>query len=155
MLKYVAMLNFISKLISTIFFVGYISIAPGTFGSLIAMISIHFLKPDDLELLFFVIFGLILGTSCSHITEKNLGEKDSKKIVIDEFVGYMASLLFLPRTPYNLIIIFVLFRFFDIFKPFPVKLLEKKIHGGLGIMIDDLVAALYTNLSLRFINILI
>lgn len=147
------MIRDLSKLISTLFFIGNIPFAPGTFGSLAALIFVYILKPNDLELLFLVIFGSILGVFCSHITEKHLEERDSKKIVIDEFVGYMASLLFLPQTFYNLIIIFFLFRFFDIFKPFPVRLLERRIHGGLGIMIDDLVAAVYANLLFRITHI--
>lgn len=149
------MIRDLSQLISTLFFIGYIPFAPGTFGSLVALIFVHILKPDDLELLFLVVFGLILGIFCSHTTEKDLEERDSKKIIIDEFIGYMASLLFLPQTFYNLIVIFFLFRFFDIFKPFPIRLLERRIHGGLGIMIDDLVAAIYANLFFRILYIFI
>jgi phosphatidylglycerophosphatase A len=149
------MISFFSKIVSTIFFVGYVPFAPGTIGTLIAFLSVYLLKPNDLEVLFFVIFGLLLGIFCSHITEKNLKEKDSQKIVIDEFIGYMASLIFLPLTNYILLSSFILFRFFDILKPFPIRILEKKIHGGLGIMLDDLVAALYTNLLLRMVIIFI
>jgi phosphatidylglycerophosphatase A len=146
------MLKFLSNLVSTVCFIGYIPFAPGTFGSLAAFLFIYYVKPDDFQLFIYVVIGFFLGTLCSHKTEKESGIKDDKKIVIDEFVGYMASLLFLPQSNFYLIAAFVLFRFFDTLKPFPIKLIEGKIKGGLGIMIDDIVAAIPANMILQIIN---
>ncbi|MBI3592707.1 MAG: phosphatidylglycerophosphatase A, partial [Nitrospirae bacterium] len=84
-----------------------------------------------------------------HAVEKNTGIKDSKHIVIDEFVGYLASVAFLPLTAGYIVAAFFLFRFFDILKPPPIRNVEKKFHGGLGIMLDDLLAGIFTNIILQ------
>lgn len=80
--------------------------------------------------------------------EKFLG-KDSRHIVIDEFCGYLLAVLFVPRNTGYLIAAFVLFRIFDIIKPPPLKNIEEKTSGGIGIMLDDVMAALYTNLCVQ------
>jgi phosphatidylglycerophosphatase A len=74
---------------------------------------------------------------------------DPNFIVIDEFGGYMVSLLFLPLTWDNLIAAFILFRIFDIIKPPPIKTIEIRLKGGLGIMADDVMAGVYTNILLQ------
>lgn len=148
------MLKFLSNLVSTICFIGYIPFASGTLGSLAAFLLIYYVKPDDFQLFIYIVIGFFLGTLCSHKTEKESGIKDDKRIVIDEFVGYMASILILPQSNFYLISAFVLFRFFDTLKPFPIKLVERKIKGGLGIMIDDIIAAIPTNIILQIINLL-
>lgn len=147
--------KYLSKMLSTLFFIGYIPVAPGTFGTLSAFILVYFLRPDNLQLLMLVISGFFIGTLSSHIFEKDSGLKDNKAIIIDEFIGYLASLLFLPQTLFYLVAAFVLFRFFDILKPFPIKLVEKKISGGLGVMIDDIIAAAIVNTILQVIDILL
>ena len=82
--------------------------------------------------------------------ERLSGSKDTRVIVIDEFTGMLLSLYLLPARIGYISSAFLLFRFFDIVKPAPIKRLEK-LHGGLGIMLDDLMAAVYTNLVLQFI----
>jgi|GEM_PF-117705 len=81
-------------------------------------------------------------------------KKDPSCIVIDEFAGYMASLLFLPLSWGYIIAAFVLFRFFDILKPPPLRRLEDVFNGGFGIMADDIGAAVYTNLVLQLWRLL-
>ncbi len=141
--------QFPSKMIATVFFIGYIPFAPGTIGSLAALSFVWFLKPHDALLLLVLIAGFISGVLSSHTVEKNTGIKDSKHIVIDEFVGYLASIIFLPITIGYIIAAFLLFRVFDILKPPPIRNVEKMFNGGLGIMLDDLLAGIFTNILLQ------
>lgn len=90
----------------------------------------------------------LIGTYASSRAEKLIGRKDPGCIVIDEFCGYLVSMALLPVTTFNLIAAFVLFRFFDILKPQPIRALQK-IGGGTGVMADDIVAGLAANLILQ------
>lgn len=138
-----------SKIIATVFFVGYVPFAPGTFGSLTALLFVWLLKPGPTAMAATIVAVFITGVLSSHIAEKGLGEKDSRHIVIDEFAGYLAAMAFLPLTPGYMFSAFILFRFFDIVKPSPIRELEKAISGGLGIMLDDMLAGLFTNIILQ------
>lgn len=80
--------------------------------------------------------------------EKLLG-KDSGNIVIDEVCGYAVSVLFVPKTGGYLIAAFILFRLFDILKPPPIRKIEQEVPGGIGIMLDDLLAGIYANICLQ------
>ncbi|HAK87801.1 MAG TPA: phosphatidylglycerophosphatase A [Nitrospiraceae bacterium] len=139
----------LSKVIATVFFIGYIPFAPGTFGSLAALAFVWILKPDVLPLLAILTLVFIAGVLSSHAVEKDTGIKDGKYIVIDEFAGYLASVAFLPLTVGYIISAFLVFRFFDILKPPPIRNIEKTFHGGLGIMLDDLSAGIFTNILLQ------
>ena len=90
----------------------------------------------------------LLGLLTSHNAERLMG-RDSRHIVIDEFCGYLMSVLFIPKSIIYLLAAFVLFRFFDILKPPPIKKVEKSISGGAGIMLDDLIAAFYANVCIQ------
>jgi phosphatidylglycerophosphatase A len=147
MIEYYSM-NSISRAIATLFFVGYIPLAPGTCGTLAGMLFVWILKPSLLWQAGILAGVCILGVITAGITEKSLGEKDSKHIVIDEFAGYLCSVIFLPLTPLYMIAAFLLFRFFDIIKPPPVCMFEK-IGGGAGIMLDDVAAGIITNVILQ------
>ena len=138
-----------SKIIATVFFIGYVPFAPGTLGSLAALVFVWFLKPGPPALTATLIAVFITGIISSHFAEKTIGEKDSKHIVIDEFAGYLASMAFLPLTPGYLVSAFVLFRFFDIIKPPPIRNLERAVGGGTGIMLDDMLAGLFSNILLQ------
>lgn len=137
--------------------VGYMPLAPGTWGSLVGILvyfgvyyATTIAKTPTLlvavELLVIVVVTLF-GIWAASKTEKLLGRKDPGKVVVDEVAGQMISLLpisiFLV-SPLNgwVIVSFILFRFFDIVKPYPARRLEG-LHGGLGIMADDLVAGVY------------
>ena len=141
-------INKLSTYFSTIGFVGYIPYAPGTFGSAVGFLLLLLLKPDDPTLLYLLTLLFIPGLFASHKSEKSLG-KDSKHIVIDELCGYILTVLFIPKTAPYLAAAFVLFRFFDILKPPPIKKIEKQLSGGAGIMFDDLLAAVYANLCIQ------
>jgi len=141
--------SILSRLISTLGFIGYLPFAPGTFGTLAAGIFIIFLKPSWQLHIVLTIFFITIGIVSSGEAEKLFKQKDPKNIVIDEFAGYMISLLFLPMKWEYIISGFILFRFFDIIKLPPLKRLEYSLKGGLGIMADDIVAGIYTNLVLQ------
>jgi len=142
------------KHIATLGFIGYIPFAPGTLGTLAAVIFMLVLKPPLYLHIALTLLAIIIGIISSGKAEKLFGEKDSRLIVIDEFAGYAASLLFLPLSLGYMTAAFVLFRLFDIFKPPPLKKIELFFNGGFGIMADDIGAAVYTNLVLQLWKIL-
>jgi phosphatidylglycerophosphatase A len=142
------MLNYIYHIIATVGFSGYFRFAPGTVGTGVAGLVIFLLRPSDLTLLLVIPLLFIIGVLASHSTEKILG-KDSGHIVIDEFCGYFISVLFVPKSIGYLIAAFFIFRLFDIVKPPPVRNAENYFSGGFGIMFDDVLAAIYTNLCLQ------
>ncbi|MGD0282235.1 MAG: phosphatidylglycerophosphatase A [Dissulfurispiraceae bacterium] len=137
-----------SKIIASVFFIGYIPFASGTFGSLAALIFMWLLKPDMVLHGVLVVGAFALGTVVSHIAEGIFG-KDSGRIVIDEFTGFMISVFLLPLTAGYLTAAFFLFRFFDILKPPPIRNIERAVRGGLGVMMDDVAAGLMTNLLIQ------
>jgi len=141
--------NAILKNIATLGFIGYIPVAPGTFGSLAAFIFFFLLKPSIFSRVMILILMIPIGIMASTRAESLLNEKDSRHIVIDEFCGYLFSALFIPLSFWYALSAFFLFRFFDILKPFPIKKVESSLKGGKGIMGDDIMAAVYTNIVLQ------
>ncbi len=146
----------LSILISTLLGVGYFPKAPGTAGTVVAA-CIYWLLPISWLVefptnLIFVIVVLILGLISVFFVskaEEKLGH-DSGKIVIDEFLGYMIAVAFLPKSFIVLILSFILFRIFDIIKPEPVNMLQK-LPKGWGVLADDLMAGIYTNAAIRIV----
>lgn len=119
--------------------------APGTMGTLVA-IPFTFLLKGLGDVGFWLVLALlfVLGIKvCGHVSEK-LGVHDHGGIVWDEMVGYWLAVAFVPLQWQWMLAAFLLFRFFDIFKPWPIRQIDKKISGGFGIMVDDVVAALFT-----------
>jgi len=141
--------QFMSKIIATVFFIGYIPFAPGTFGSLAGLAFIWTFKPNAFWQVIILVSGFIIGALSSSMAEKDFKEKDNKRIVIDEFVGYIASVMFLPFTAGYLAAAFFLSRFLDILKPLPIRNVERMFSGGIGVMIDDLLAGIFTNIILQ------
>lgn len=124
--------------------------APGTFGTLAALPLCWFLM--DLSLLPYLavlLMGFVIGVWLCGKTAKHLGVHDHSGIVWDEFVGIWITMLLVPKTWLALLIGFVLFRFFDVIKPWPIRVLDKKVHGGFGIMIDDAIAGVFACLCLH------
>ena len=131
---------------------GAVPFAPGTFGTL-AAVPLYLLM-NMLPLgyyLILVIAALALGIWLCEQTSRDLGVHDHGGIVWDEFVGMWITLIYVPINPSFIIIAFVLFRFFDILKPWPIKWLDKKVHGGFGIMIDDVLAGMFAAICLQLI----
>lgn len=93
--------------------------------------------------------GCAIGLASA--AEKIIQQKDPGQIVIDEIAGFLVVFVGLPFNVYSAVLGFILFRGFDIFKPFPIRLLERKVSGGSGIVIDDVIAGLYAHLILRLV----
>ncbi|MHB8882649.1 MAG: phosphatidylglycerophosphatase A family protein [Thermodesulfovibrionales bacterium] len=124
---------------------GYFPAAPGTWGSAAGVLMVVLLPHDSLLLFFVVLTVVVFGAVASAAAERVTGEKDSGHIIIDEVAGMMVSTVFLPHTAAYLIAAFLLFRFFDILKPFPIRSLESSLKGGVGVMADDIAAGVMTN----------
>ncbi|MBW2501383.1 MAG: phosphatidylglycerophosphatase A [Deltaproteobacteria bacterium] len=140
-------------LIATGCYSGYLPKAPGTWGSLAGLLLFLLLQPLDLlPYLTVVLVLFIAGTLAAGEAEKILDNRDPGVVVIDEIVGMLITMSGVPLTPLTLLLGFILFRFFDIAKPFPVNFFDQRFHGGLGIMLDDMVEGLY---SLAVLQILV
>jgi len=139
------------RLTSTFFFVGYLPLIPGTFGSL-AGIALFYLVKDNILAFSLLALGLIiLGFLVCGKAEQLIGKKDPKCVVIDEVAGQLLALMCLPYYDTRIIIVgFILFRLFDTLKVFPAGRIQY-LKGSLGIMSDDLIAALYTNIILQVV----
>lgn len=139
------------KLIASIFYIGYIPVAPGSIGSLAALFVYYLVKPGPQLAAGCILISLVLGLLTAGKAARLLEAEDAAKIVIDEFTGMLLSLYLLPpRISYG-IAAFFLFRFFDIVKPKPIAQLQR-LKGSLGIMADDLMAGLFTNLILQVVS---
>ena len=138
--------------IATGCFVGYLPIAPGTWGSALA-IPIHFLLIRLSAEHYFTALGIIFVISVvtAGSAEKILDRKDPGAIVIDEILGMLITLIGAPNHILIWILGFLIFRFFDIVKPFPIRLIDRRINGGLGIVMDDVLAGVYSLIILQII----
>ena len=143
----------ISEWIATCFKVGYLPLAPGTWGSIFAIL-VWWVLLKDLDLLIFgivIILFFFIGIIVSNIIIDQNGDNDPSHIIIDELVGQWLSLWMLPDGSFYIIILFILFRFFDIIKPWPIRFIEQ-LPKGLGVMCDDLTAGLITLILIQIIN---
>ena len=138
------------KTISSFFYIGYLPFIPGTFGSL-AGLALFYLSKNNIQThLLLVFIFIILGFLVTGKAERLLNIRDARCIVIDEVSGMLLSLIFIPYDIRLVIIAFFLFRILDAFKPYPAGSLEK-LKGSIGIMGDDIVAGLYTNIILQVV----
>jgi phosphatidylglycerophosphatase A len=136
--------------------IGYIPIAPATVASAVLALLFYFLGVPSYTA-FVIILPLLffLGVYISNLAEEEWGS-DSGRIVIDECAGFLVSIAFISsfygeNVAGNLILAFFLFRFFDIVKPFPIDR-SQSLPGGWGVMTDDLLAGIYTNIMIRIFN---
>lgn len=133
-------------------FIGNISFAPGTLGSILGLPLCFFFSKMDLAVAAAATVILIFAAVwIAHEAEKFLQQKDPNTIVIDEIAGLVVTLLGLPFNLFCVAAGFLIFRLLDIFKPFPIRLLENRLSGGTGIVMDDVAAGLASNLILRII----
>jgi len=131
-------------LLATGFYSGYSKYAPGTVGTLVALLILALSMWLSLFGKFFIFILLfVLGIIASEYYESYNEKKDPKEVVIDEIAAYYFILIFIDLTFVNIILTFLLFRFFDITKIYPANVAES-VGGGTGIMLDDMVAALYS-----------
>ena len=131
---------------------GLAPFAPGTFGSLVALPIILLLQFHPLwSYLVVTTLAVSCGVIICQRVADDLGVHDHPAIVWDEIAGMLITFIALPLTPLTLLLGFVLFRFFDIVKPFPIRLIDKKVDGGLGIMLDDVIAGIFASMALRLL----
>ena len=133
----------ISEIIGTVFYVGRSPVAPGTMGSLVALLVWYILKPSIIDPLFLLITGgvFFIGIAVSTVLIDTWNEKDPKEIVIDEWVGMWISLYLVPHTILWGLVAFFFFRVFDILKPGPVQVMDD-MDDAIGVMMDDVVAGI-------------
>ncbi len=127
--------------------------APGTAGTLFAVLL--YIPLATLPLWAYVtvlVVGSLVGIVLCEKTSNKLGGHDHPAIVWDEFLGYWLTMLFAPTGWLWIVIGFVLFRLFDIWKPWPISVIDHKVKGGFGIMLDDLVAGVYALVALQLIH---
>jgi len=153
-----------TKLFVSIFYVGYIKFASGTWGSLAAILILYpcikfaLLSFEALIIVFIILF--FISNLCINFFSNFTNTKDSKHIVIDELLGIFIILIFYDFIfIYNdfitLILIFFLFRLFDIIKIFPANYIDKNLKNGYGVIMDDIVAGIYTIFTLMILNVFI
>ncbi|MCX7562804.1 phosphatidylglycerophosphatase A [Xanthomonadaceae bacterium XH05] len=136
--------------IATGFGSGLAPVAPGTFGSLAALIPWLALRELPLPYYALALIGaFVVGAWACQWTIRRLGVEDPGLVVWDEFVGLWIALAMLPDRWYFVAAGFALFRFFDIVKPWPVRWADRKIKGGLGTMLDDVLAGVYALLCVQ------
>ncbi len=128
--------------------VGYAPFAPGTFGSAAGLLVWALLPPSAPLHLGVTAIVFALGVWAAAVTERHYRTTDPGVVVIDEVLGMLVTLLFNPVTWGGAILGFLLFRLFDVLKPYPANRLER-LHGGLGVMADDAMAGVYANMVLR------
>jgi phosphatidylglycerophosphatase A len=137
--------------ISSCFGVGLIPVAPGTFGTLATIpLAIGLGRLDPLVRGCFLALFILLAVWTSGAGAKVLRRDDPSEVVIDEMAGFLVTLFLVPISVASLCFGFFLFRLFDILKPYPIRRSEK-MEGGIGIVLDDLLAGVYANLCLRLI----
>ena len=121
----------------------------GLAGTALALLLVPLLPEGPFTFALFVLAFLPVSVWIAGRAEESYGVHDDPRIVIDEIIGYWAAILFLDRTPFNLLAAFVIFRALDTLKPWPIKKLEISLGGGFGIIMDDVLAGAEANLLTR------
>jgi phosphatidylglycerophosphatase A len=139
-----------SLAIATVFGIGYVPVAPGTFGSA-AGLALWMLLPASVAVQGATIVALfVMGSIAGNVAERHFGRTDPRYVVIDEVMGMLITLFLIPVGVRGAFLGFLIFRAADVIKPYPANRLER-LHGGVGVMADDAMAAIYANLALRAI----
>jgi phosphatidylglycerophosphatase A len=140
-------------------YTGLVPVAPGTAGSVVGLAAAWAVLgwARAHYWMFAAVFAAVFAAGCwiAGRAEAILGKHDSSHIVLDEVMGMIATMFLNPLDRLHLLLGFVLFRGFDIVKVFPANLIDRKVRGGAGVMLDDLAAAVYANIALRFVAHLI
>ena len=146
------LLDKLALILSSCFGFGLIPVAQGTFGTLAGIpLAIALAHVGPMAAAYLLFFFVLLAIWTSDRSARALEKDDPAEVVIDETAGLLLTLFLLPATGFNLCLGFILFRLFDILKPYPIRRLEK-VEGGAGIVLDDLLAGVYGNLCLRLIG---
>ncbi len=139
-------------LIATFFNIGRISKAPGTVATA-ATIPLWWALSQTGPIIYMIVVLLLvpLGIAAAQAYDSQATEHDAKEIVIDEVVGFLITMVWLPVTWQSLVLGFIIFRFLDIVKPPPIRQLDQRVKGGFGVMIDDIAAGVIGSLILQVI----
>ena len=155
-------MNKIISIFNTLFGIGYSPVAPGTVGSIFSIVILYFLIKFVSYSFLVIIFLIIFFTSLKLIEKYSnlLKSHDSSTIVIDEFLGIFLIILFYDYLKFTndftmFLLILILFRFFDILKIFPINWVDKNIKNSFGVVLDDLLAGVYSIIVLYSINVFI
>ena len=140
-------------LVASVLGVGYIPVAPGTFGSAAGLLLWFVLPASPLVQAGVILLLFVVGSWSGTVAECHFGRTDPGQVVIDEVVGVLITLFMNPVGWRGAVLGFLLFRVADIVKPYPANRLER-LHGGVGVMADDAMAAVYANLALRLLLVL-
>lgn len=133
--------------------VGYVPLMPGTAGSLIGILVFLLIHRMVIPVYFITVIAFVfLSIWVSGRAETIYGKRDDKRIVIDEIVGMLVGLFTMPINFKILLAGFLLFRFFDITKIFPANVVQSKLNGGFAVVLDDIVAGIYTIICLHFVR---
>lgn len=133
-------------------YAGYCPVAPGTAGALVGLLFCFLFSSYSLPIYFLTTAALFfLGAWCAERAEVLFGQKDSPKIVIDEIIGYLVTMMLVPFSPGSAALGFFFFRLFDILKPPPAREIDRRMKGGFAVVLDDAVAGLYSNFALRLL----
>jgi phosphatidylglycerophosphatase A len=143
-------MRFVALALATSAGVGYVPFAPGTFGSLAGLLLWWFVPATVPVQLTLILVIFVVGSWSGSVAERHFGSTDPGPVVIDEVLGMLVTLFMNPVGWMGAILGFLLFRLSDIVKPYPANKLEE-LHGGVGVMADDVMAAIYANLALRAI----
>lgn len=141
--------EFLIEQAATVFGSGKIKKAPGTWGSLASLPILIVLSL--LGAWPYMLLTVVFTVVAVYVAGEYGKGQDLKEIVIDEFVGLMVALFLVPLNVPSLLVVFLLFRFFDILKPFPISHLDRNVKGGFGVVLDDLVAGLFANAVFHFV----
>jgi phosphatidylglycerophosphatase A len=148
-------MNFFVLLFATGFGVGFSPVVPGTMGTLVAIpiyYSVSSISSPLYELTLVAFF--FFSSWISHQAEGYWGSKDDRRIVIDEIMGFLVTMLWVPKALFSIVAGFIFFRFFDILKPFPIRRLEQ-VKSGYGVVLDDVMAGIYANIVVHLLNLMV
>ena len=152
-----ALLSHPAGWVATALGAGLTPVAPGTAGSLVALLPWWFLL-RDLPIgwyLAVLVAGFLLGVWACSVSDRRLGSHDQGALVWDEVIGMWITLLAAPASWWWVPVGFGLFRLFDIWKPWPVRLADRRVHGGFGVMLDDVLAGVYALIALQLMAMLL
>ena len=145
-------LNKVGTFVATGGYAGFFPVAPGTVGALVGLLLFYLFSNFSLAIYLLSTTALFfLGAWAAEKAEISFGRKDSPKIVIDEVVGYLVTMVLIPFTFGNALGGFLFFRLFDIIKPPPARKIDRQMQGGFAVILDDAVAGLYSNLSMHLV----
>lgn len=145
----------LAVLVSTVGPVGYCPVASGTAGTIAALpIAYLFCMLSWWwQVLILLILFVVLSVFADY-SERHFNSKDPREVVSDEVLGYLVSVFYLSPTAFNLVTTFILFRIYDIVKPYPIRYADRNIPGGWGIVADDVIAGLFTRLTILIIGLI-